>query len=35
MYTDGEMRPDETISGMREGRIKESDGGAEFIYDVL
>jgi hypothetical protein len=35
MYTDGEMRPDETISGMREGRIKESDGGGEFNYNIM
>jgi hypothetical protein len=29
------MRPVETILRMREGRIKENDGGGEFSYDIL
>jgi hypothetical protein len=29
------MRPVETIPGMREGGIKEKDGGDEFNYDAL
>jgi hypothetical protein len=31
----GKMRPVETVSGMREWRIKESNGGAEFNCDIL
>jgi hypothetical protein len=31
----GKRRPVETILGMGEGKIKENDGGGEFIYDVL
>jgi hypothetical protein len=29
------MRPVETISGKRRGRIKENDGGGEFNCDIL
>jgi hypothetical protein len=29
------MRHVETIPGMQEERIKESDGGGEFNYDIL
>jgi hypothetical protein len=29
------MRPVETSPGMGEGRIKESDGGGKFNYDML
>jgi hypothetical protein len=29
------MRPVETISGMRRGKIKENDGGGKFNYDIL
>jgi hypothetical protein len=35
MYENGKTRPCETIPGMRGGRIKESDGGGDFNYDVL
>jgi hypothetical protein len=35
MYVNGKMRPTETISGMREGEIKENDGGGKFKYDIL
>jgi hypothetical protein len=35
MCVNGKMRPVETISGMRGGRIKENDGGGEFNYDML
>jgi hypothetical protein len=29
------MRPVETISGMRGGRIRENDGGDELNYDIF
>jgi hypothetical protein len=34
MYVNGKMRSAETISGMGEGRIKETDGGVNstMIY---
>jgi hypothetical protein len=35
MYEDGKMRHVDTIPGMREGRIKENDGGGEFKYDNI
>jgi hypothetical protein len=35
MYENGEMRPVEAIPGIGEGRIKESDGGGKFNYDIL
>jgi hypothetical protein len=34
-YENEKMRPGETIPGMEGGRIKESDGGGEFSYDIL
>jgi hypothetical protein len=35
MYVNRKMRPIETIPGMGEGRIKETDGGDEFKYDIF
>jgi hypothetical protein len=35
MYANRKIRPVETIPGMDRGRIKESDGGGEFNYDIL
>jgi hypothetical protein len=35
MCDNGKMRPAETIPGMGEGGIKETDGGGEFNYDTL
>jgi hypothetical protein len=35
MYVNGKTRPAETIPGMEGGRIKENEGGGEFIYDTL
>jgi hypothetical protein len=35
MYENRKMRPVETMIGMREGGIKENDGGGEFSYDIL
>jgi hypothetical protein len=35
MYVNGKMRPVETIPGMEGERIKENNGGGEFIYDTL
>jgi hypothetical protein len=29
------MRPDETVPGMGEGRIKENDRDDDFSYDIL
>jgi hypothetical protein len=34
MYVNVKMIPVETISGMGKRRIKESDGGGEFQYDI-
>jgi hypothetical protein len=35
MYENGKIRPAETVSGIRVGRIKENDGGCEFNDDTL
>jgi hypothetical protein len=35
MYVNGKMKPIETILGMGEVRVKETDGGGEFNYDIL
>jgi hypothetical protein len=35
MYTNGKMRPVETISGMREGGKMENSGEGEFKYDIF
>jgi hypothetical protein len=35
MYENGKMRHVKTIPGMGEERIKDSDGGGEFNYDIL
>jgi hypothetical protein len=35
MYINGKMRPVETISRMGGVRIKQSDWGGEFSYDIL
>jgi hypothetical protein len=35
MYVNAKMILPETIPIMEEGRIKESDGGSEFKYDIL
>jgi hypothetical protein len=35
MYVIGKMRPVETISGIRGGRIKENDGGGKFNCDIF
>jgi hypothetical protein len=35
MSVNTKMRPVETIPGMGEEGIKESDGGGEFNYDVF
>jgi hypothetical protein len=34
MYENEKMRPVETIPGMGK-RIKDSDGGGKFNYDIL
>jgi hypothetical protein len=34
MYVNGQIRPTETIPGMRAGEIK-NDRGGEFNYDAL
>jgi hypothetical protein len=33
MCVNGKMRPVETLPGMREGEIKDNNGGDEFNYD--
>jgi hypothetical protein len=35
MYVNGKMRPVKTTLGMRGRRIKETDGGSGFNYDIL
>jgi hypothetical protein len=35
VYEKANMRPVETIPGMRGGKIKESGRGCEFNYDTL
>jgi hypothetical protein len=35
MYVNGEMKPIETIPGMRGGMIKENDGDSEFHNDIF
>jgi hypothetical protein len=35
MYENGKMRPVETIPGMGEGGIQETDGQGEFNCDIL
>jgi hypothetical protein len=35
MYVHGKMTPVETIARMGKGKIKESDGGSEFKYDIF
>jgi hypothetical protein len=35
MYKNGKMRPVETVPGMGEGELKETDGGGEFNCDKL
>jgi hypothetical protein len=35
MNENGKLRPVETIPGLGEGGVKESDGGDEFNYDIL
>jgi hypothetical protein len=35
MYINAKMIPVETIPGMGEEGIKESDGGSEFKYDIF
>jgi hypothetical protein len=35
MYVNGKVRPVEAILRIREGGIKENDGGGEFNYDLF
>jgi hypothetical protein len=35
MYENRKMRPVETILEMRGEKIKKTDGGGEFNYDIL
>jgi hypothetical protein len=35
MYENGKIRLVETIPGMGEGRVKETDGGVDFNYEIL
>jgi hypothetical protein len=35
MYENGKMRPIETVPGMGVGKIKKTDRGGEFNYDIL
>jgi hypothetical protein len=35
MNVNGKKIPVETISQMGVGRIKENDGGGEFMYDIF
>jgi hypothetical protein len=35
MYENGNVRPVETIPGMRGGEIKENAGGGESNYEIL
>jgi hypothetical protein len=35
MYGSGKMIPVETVPGVEEQGIKESDGGSEFKYDIF
>jgi hypothetical protein len=35
LYANGKIRPVETITGIRGGRIKENDGGGWFKYDIF
>jgi hypothetical protein len=35
MYVTAKMIPVETITRIGEGRIKVSDGGGEFMYDIF
>jgi hypothetical protein len=35
IYVNGKMRPVETSPAMVGGRIKESDGGGKFNYDIF
>jgi hypothetical protein len=35
MFETVKMRPVETILGMREGKIKDNEGGGESNFDIL
>jgi hypothetical protein len=35
MYVNAKMMPVKTVSGIREGRMKESIRGSEFKYDIF
>jgi hypothetical protein len=35
MYVNAKMMPVKTVSGIREGRMKESIRGSEFNYDIF
>jgi hypothetical protein len=35
MYINAKMIPVETIPGIREGGMKENNGGGEFKYDLF
>jgi hypothetical protein len=35
MCVNGKMKPVETLTGIGGRRIKESDGGDEFKYDIF
>jgi hypothetical protein len=35
LYSNGKMRPVETITGIGGGRIKKNDRGGIFNYDIL
>jgi hypothetical protein len=35
MYSNGKIKPVETISGMGERGQQENDGGGKFNYDIL
>jgi hypothetical protein len=34
MYTNGKIRPAESVTGMWGRRIRENDGGGEFNYII-